>query len=144
MKDVTGVNGLSKQMVKQAATICAWRGFTTGSLLYQVSRGLPQRRRYQKAVSERCALSIGRPGIENGKFSLHRNSQVRVIKVAWIEPFLYTTHRSRRSGSGSEFLFLAARTPFEVFDAFCDIPVEEISGLEIPNGLPIIFDLQSK
>ena len=26
----------------------------------------------------------------------------------------------------------------------CEIPVDQISGLEIPNGLPIIFDLNSK
>lgn len=26
----------------------------------------------------------------------------------------------------------------------CEIPVEQITGLEIPNGLPLIFDLKSK
>jgi 2,3-bisphosphoglycerate-dependent phosphoglycerate mutase len=26
----------------------------------------------------------------------------------------------------------------------CDIPEEEITGLEIPNGLPLIFDVKSK
>jgi len=26
----------------------------------------------------------------------------------------------------------------------CEIPVEEISGLEIPNGLPLIYDVKSK
>jgi len=26
----------------------------------------------------------------------------------------------------------------------CDIPEDQITGLELPNGLPIIFDLKSK
>ena len=26
----------------------------------------------------------------------------------------------------------------------CEIPEEEITGLEIPNGLPLIFDVKSK
>jgi hypothetical protein len=89
------LTGLSNQMVKQAATkFNAWEGFQWLPPVSSFSRRR-QSRRYQKEVSERCALSAVIPGIENGKFSLHRNSQVRVIKVAWIEPFPFGTHRSR-------------------------------------------------
>jgi hypothetical protein len=86
--------------------------------------------------------------IESGKFSLHRKlpkSESLKDCMDRTIPFYTDCIVPEAINQGKRVLISSSENAIRgLLMHLCDIPVEEIGGLEIPNGLPIIFDLQSK
>jgi 2,3-bisphosphoglycerate-dependent phosphoglycerate mutase len=150
------LTGLSKQMVKQRhgdQKFNAWRrGFNTAPPpVSSFSRHYPGNdRRYQKYLSD-VPFSIRETlirSIESGKFSLHRKfPKSESLKDCMDRTIPFYTERivPEAIDQGKRVLISSSENAIRgLLMHLCDFPVEEISGLEIPNGLPIIFDLQSK
>mmetsp|Transcript_6883 Transcript_6883/g.15713 ORF Transcript_6883/g.15713 Transcript_6883/m.15713 type:complete len:916 (-) Transcript_6883:103-2850(-) len=150
------LTSLSKAMVKQRhgdEQFQAWRrGYAVNPP--PVSSFSPQYPgndiRYKKylidiriSVSETLIRSI-----ESKKFSVHRKlpkSESLKDCMDRTIPFFTENIMPEAIGKGKRVLIASSENAIRgLLMHLCDIPEDKIAGLEIPNGLPLIFDMNSK
>jgi 2,3-bisphosphoglycerate-dependent phosphoglycerate mutase len=151
-----GLTGLSKQMVKQRhgeETFKAWRrGFKVRppkvSSFSQNYPGNDERyRKNMKDVRHSARESLIRT-IESGKLKLER----KIPKTESLEdcmgrtlPYFTNQIYPQAVEQGKRVLVSSSENAIRgLLMHLCEIPEEKIAELEIPNGLPLIFDIKSK
>jgi 2,3-bisphosphoglycerate-dependent phosphoglycerate mutase len=150
------LTGLSKQMVKQRhgeKQFKAWRrGFDVRPpAVSSFSKDYPGNdSRYQKYLKDtRYSLreSVIR-SIEKGQPVLQRKlPKTESLKDCMDRTIPYFKERIARDAvdQGKRVLISSSENAIRgLLMHLCEIPPEEITGLEIPNGLPLIFDIKSK
>ena len=150
------LTGLSKQMVKQRhgeTQFKAWRrGYRTPPpQVSSFSQHYPGNdRRYVKYLNDvRYSLreSLIR-SIEAGKPTLQRKlPKSESLKDCMDRTIPFFTERivPEAISNGKRVLISSSENAIRgLLMHLCDIPEEEIVELEIPNGLPIIYDIKSK
>jgi len=150
------LTGLSKQMVKQRhgeKQFKAWRrGYNVRPpAVSSFSQHYPGNDpRYQKYLKDRrisLRESIIR-SIEKGSLVIHRKlPKTESLKDCMDRTIPYFKERIAREAvdQGKRVLISSSENAIRgLLMHLCEIPEEEITGLEIPNGLPLIFDVKSK
>eukprot|EP00956_Cyclotella_meneghiniana_P003096 scaffold3780_cov66-Cyclotella_meneghiniana.AAC.8 len=150
------LTGLSKSMVKQKygeKQFLAWRrGYAVKpprtSSFSPIYPGNDMRyKKYLKDVRYSISETLIR-SIESKHFSLHRKlPKSESLKDCMDRTIPYFTEHimPEAVSKGKRVLIASSENAIRgLLMHLCEIPVEKISGLEIPNGLPIIFDLNSK
>jgi len=150
------LTGLSKKMVAQRhgeAQFKAWRrGFKVRPpKVSSFSPNYPGNDlRYEKYVKDlrwSVSESIIR-SIEHGRPELHKKlPKAESLKDCMDRTIPFFTHQivPEAINDGKRVLISSSENAIRgLLMHLCDIPESEITGLEIPNGLPIIFDVQSK
>jgi bisphosphoglycerate-dependent phosphoglycerate mutase family 1 len=150
------LTGLSKQMVKQRhgeKQFKAWRrGYNTPPPpVSSFSQHYPGNdRRYQKYLND-VRYSIREStirSIEQGKISLHRKfPKSESLKDCMDRTIPYFTERivPEAIQQGKRVLISSSENAIRgLLMHLCEIPEDKVTELEIPNGLPIVFDLKSK
>ncbi|KAL9186189.1 hypothetical protein ACHAXT_005427 [Thalassiosira profunda] len=150
------LTGLSKAMVKQRhgeKQFKAWRrGYAVNPPA--VSSFSPQYPgndiRYTKYLKD-VRISLSETlirSIESNKFSLHRKlPKSESLKDCMDRTIPYFTEQIMPEAvlKGKRVLIASSENAIRgLLMHLCDIPEEHIAGLEIPNGLPLIFDMNSK
>lgn len=148
--------GLSKAMVKQRhgdQQFKAWRrGYAVNPP--RVSSFSPQYPgndiRYKKYLKD-LRISVGETlirSIESKKFSIHRKlPKSESLKDCMDRTIPFFTEQIMPEAILEDKRVLIASSENAIRGLLmhlCDIPEDKIAGLEIPNGLPIIFDMNSK
>ena len=150
------LTGMSKQMVKQRhgeKQFKAWRrGYdvkppAVSSFSPDYPGNDPRYQRYLKDVPYSIKESIIR-SIEKGEPTLHRRfPKTESLKDCMERTIPYLKERIFPDAidQGKRVLISSSENAIRgLLMHLCDIPVDEITGLEIPNGLPLIFDVKSK
>jgi bisphosphoglycerate-dependent phosphoglycerate mutase family 1 len=150
------LTGLSKQMVKQRhgdTQFKAWRrGFRTPppqvSSFSQHYPGNDARyKRYLTDIRYSVRESVIR-SIEAGRPCLHRKfPKSESLKDCMDRTIPFFTERivPEAIDQGKRVLISSSENAIRgLLMHLCEIPEDEITGLEIPNGLPIIYDIESK
>jgi len=150
------LTGLSKLMVKQRhgeKQFKAWRrGYDTPPpKVSSFSQHYPGNdRRYQSGIKDvRYSLreSLIR-SIESGRPTIARKlPKTESLKDCMDRTIPFFTEKivPEAIGKGKRVLISSSENAIRgLLMHLCDIPQDKITGLEIPNGLPIIFDLRSK
>jgi len=149
------LTGLSKQMVKQRhgeKQFKAWRrGFDVRppkvSSFSQNYPGNDPRYRFIRDVRYSVKESAIR-SIEKGKPVLVRKlPKTESLKDCMERTIPYFVERIAKDAIDQNKRVLISSSENAIRGLLmhlCDIPESEITGLEIPNGLPLIYDLQSK
>lgn len=150
------LTGLSKAMVKQrhgADQFQAWRrGYAVkpppvSSFSPQYPGNDIRYTKYLKDVRFSISETIIRC-IESRKFSLHRKlPKSESLKDCMDRTIPYFTEQimPEAIGKGKRVLIASSENAIRgLLMHLCDIPEDKISGLEIPNGLPLIYDMNSK
>ncbi|VEU39749.1 unnamed protein product [Pseudo-nitzschia multistriata] len=149
------LTGLSKQMVKQRhgeKQFKAWRrGFEVQppavSSFSQNYPGNDQRYRYIRDVRYSVKESAIR-SIEKGKLRLARKlPKTESLKDCMDRTIPYFLERIAKDAVDQNKRVLISSSENAIRGLLmhlCDIPESEITGLEIPNGLPLIYDVKSK
>ena len=150
------LTGLSKQMVKQRhgeTQFKAWRrGYSTpppkvSSFSQHYPGNDPRYSKYLTDVRYSVKESLIR-SIEAGKPLLQRKlpkSESLQDCMARTIPFFTERIVPEAINNGKRVLISSSENAIRgLLMHLCDIPEEEIVGLEIPNGLPIIYDIKSK
>mmetsp|Transcript_22359 Transcript_22359/g.40111 ORF Transcript_22359/g.40111 Transcript_22359/m.40111 type:complete len:911 (-) Transcript_22359:158-2890(-) len=150
------LTGLSKNMVKQRhgeKQFMAWRrGYAVNPP--PVSSFSPQYpgndiryRKYLKDVRISVSETLIR-SIESKKFSLHRKlPKSESLKDCMDRTIPYFTEQIMPEAidKGKRVLIASSENAIRgLLMHLCEIPEDKIAGLEIPNGLPLIFDMNSK
>jgi len=150
------LTGLSKAMVKQRhgeEQFMAWRrGYAVNPP--PVSSFSPQYPgndiRYTKYLKD-VRISISETlirSIESNKFSLHRKlpkSESLKDCMDRTIPFFTEQIMPEAINKGKRVLIASSENAIRgLLMHLCEIPEDKIAGLEIPNGLPLIFDMNSK
>jgi len=150
------LTGLSKQMVKQRhgeKQFKAWRrGYKSPPP--KVSSFSPHYpgndRRYVKYLND-VRVSVTESlirSIEEGRPSLHRKlPKSESLKDCMDRTIPFYTDRivPEAVNQGKRVLISSSENAIRgLLMHLCQIPEDKITGLEIPNGLPLIFDLKSK
>jgi 2,3-bisphosphoglycerate-dependent phosphoglycerate mutase len=150
------LTGLSKQMVKQRhgeRQFKAWRrGFTTRPpAVSSFSQHYPGNdRRYQKYLNDvRFGLRESAiRSIEMGRPTVHRKlPKTESLKDCMDRTIPFFTEKiiPEAVSQGKRVLIASSENAIRgLLMHLCDIPVDKITELEIPNGLPIIFDIKSR
>jgi 2,3-bisphosphoglycerate-dependent phosphoglycerate mutase len=150
------LTGLSKRMVAQRhgeEKFKAWRrGYNTPPpRVSSFSKHYPGNdMRYQKylkdlrySVSESLIRTI-----ESGRLSMRRKlPKSESLKMCMDRTIPFFTQRivPEALDQGKRVLISSSENAIRgLLMHLCDIPEDQITGLEIPNGLPLIFDLNSK
>jgi bisphosphoglycerate-dependent phosphoglycerate mutase family 1 len=150
------LTGLSKQMVKQRhgeKQFKAWRrGYNVKPpSVSSFSPHYPGNdKRYQKYLRDvRYSFreSVIR-SIEKGKIILQRKlPKTESLKDCMDRTIPYFVERIAKDAVDQEKRVLISSSENAIRGLLmhlCDIPESEITGLEIPNGLPLIYDVRSK
>jgi len=149
------LTGLSKQMVKQRhgeKQFKAWRrGFNVRppavSSFSQNYPGNDPRYRYIRDVRYSLKESAIR-SIETGKIRLARKlPKTESLKDCMDRTIPYFLERIAEDAVKKNKRVLISSSENAIRGLLmhlCDIPESEITGLEIPNGLPLIYDVRSK
>lgn len=150
------LTGLSKKMVAQRhgeRQFKAWRrGFKVRPpKVSSFSINYPGNDlRYEKYVKDlrfSVSESIIR-SIEHGRPELHKKlPKTESLKDCMDRTIPFFTHQivPEAINEGKRVLISSSENAIRgLLMHLCDIPENEITGLEIPNGLPIIFDVKSK
>lgn len=150
------LTGLSKQMVRQRhgeEQFKAWRrGYDTppppvSSFSKDYPGNDPRYYKYLNDVRFSVRESIIR-SIEKGKPRLHRKfPKSESLKSCMDRTVPFYTERivPDAVSQGKRVLISSSENAIRgLLMHLCDIPKDKITGLEIPNGLPIIYDLRSK
>lgn len=149
------LTGLSKMMVKQRhgeKQFKAWRrGFDVRppavSSFSQNYPGNDPRYRYIQDVRYSVKESAIR-SIEKGKLILVRKlPKTESLKDCMDRTIPYFVERIAKDAIDQNKRVLISSSENAIRGLLmhlCDIPENEITGLEIPNGLPLIYDIQSK
>lgn len=150
------LTGLSKQMVKQRhgdKQFKAWRrGYSTKPPeVSSFSQHYPGNdRRYIKYLND-IRFSVRETlirTIEKGRPQLHRKlPKSESLKDCMDRTIPFFTERivPEAVNQGKRVLISSSENAIRgLLMHLCDIPEDKITGLEIPNGLPIVFDLKSK
>lgn len=86
--------------------------------------------------------------IEKGKISIHRKfPKAESLKDCMDRTIPFFTERivPEAIEPGKRVLISSSENAIRgLLMHLCEIPEEKITGLEIPNGLPLVFDLKSK
>ncbi len=150
------LTGLSKAMVRQKygeKQFKAWRrGYAVNPP--RVSSFSPQYpgndMRYKKYLKDR-RISVTETlirSIESNKFSLHRKlPKSESLKQCMDRTIPYFTEQimPEAVNKGKRVLIASSENAIRgLLMHLCEIPEEQVAGLEIPNGLPLIFDMNSK
>ena len=150
------LTGLSKRMVAQRhgeQQFKAWRrGYNTAPP--RVSSFSPHYpgndKRYQKYLKDvrySVTESVIRT-IESGRLCLRRKlPKSESLKMCMDRTIPYFTERivPEALDQGQRVLISSSENAIRgLLMHLCDIPEDQITGVEIPNGLPLIFDLNSK
>jgi 2,3-bisphosphoglycerate-dependent phosphoglycerate mutase len=150
------LTGLSKQMVKQRhgeKQFKDWRrGFTTRPpAVSSFSQHYPGNdRRYQKYLNDvRFGLRESAiRSIEKGQPTFHRKlPKAESLKDCMDRTIPFFTEKiiPEAVNQGKRVLISSSENAIRgLLMHLCEIPEEKIVELEIPNGLPIIFDIKSK
>ena len=150
------LTGLSKQMVRQRhgdAQFKAWRrGYSTAppkvsSFSADYPGNDPRYVKYLKDLRFSVRESLIR-SIEAGRPTLHRKlPKAESLKDCMDRTIPYFTERivPEAISQGKRVLISSSENAIRgLLMHLCEIPEDKITELEIPNGLPIIFDLKSK
>lgn len=150
------LTGLSKQMVKQRhgeKQFKAWRrGFNVRPPpVSSFSQHYPGNDlRYQKYLKDR-RISVRESmirSIEKGKIVIQRKlPKTESLKDCMDRTIPYFKERIAKEAvdQGKRVLISSSENAIRgLLMHLCEIPEEEITDLEIPNGLPLIFDVKSK
>mmetsp|Transcript_25257 Transcript_25257/g.69632 ORF Transcript_25257/g.69632 Transcript_25257/m.69632 type:complete len:842 (-) Transcript_25257:78-2603(-) len=149
------LTGLSKQMVKQRhgeKQFKAWRrGFEVRppavSSFSQNYPGNDPRYRYIRDVRYSLTESAIR-SIEKGKLRFARKlPKTESLKDCMDRTIPYFLERIAKDAVDQNKRVLISSSENAIRGLLmhlCDIPESEITGLEIPNGLPLIYDIKSK
>eukprot|EP00522_Entomoneis_paludosa_P008110 CAMPEP_0172453534 /NCGR_PEP_ID=MMETSP1065-20121228/10807_1 /TAXON_ID=265537 /ORGANISM="Amphiprora paludosa, Strain CCMP125" /LENGTH=926 /DNA_ID=CAMNT_0013205717 /DNA_START=69 /DNA_END=2849 /DNA_ORIENTATION=+ len=150
------LTGLSKQMVKQRhgdEQFKAWRrGYKTPPpKVSSFSQHYPGNdRRYKSGIKD-VRYSVRESlirSIESGRPTLERKlPKTESLKDCMERTIPFFTEKivPEAIGQGKRVLISSSENAIRgLLMHLCDIPQDKITGLEIPNGLPIIFDLRSK
>jgi 2,3-bisphosphoglycerate-dependent phosphoglycerate mutase len=150
------LTGLSKQMVKQRhgeKQFKAWRrGFNVRPPpVSSFSQHYPGNDpRYQKYLKDR-RISFRETmirSIEKGRPVIQRKlPKTESLKDCMDRTIPYFKERIAKDAvnQGKRVLISSSENAIRgLLMHLCEIPEEEITGLEIPNGLPLIFDVKSK
>eukprot|EP00532_Pseudo-nitzschia_australis_P006748 CAMPEP_0168172208 /NCGR_PEP_ID=MMETSP0139_2-20121125/5114_1 /TAXON_ID=44445 /ORGANISM="Pseudo-nitzschia australis, Strain 10249 10 AB" /LENGTH=856 /DNA_ID=CAMNT_0008089809 /DNA_START=94 /DNA_END=2664 /DNA_ORIENTATION=- len=149
------LTGLSKQMVKQRhgeKQFKAWRrGFEVRppavSSFSQNYPGNDPRYRYIRDVRYSMKESAIR-SIETGKMKFARKlPKTESLKDCMDRTIPYFLERIAKDAVDQNKRVLISSSENAIRGLLmhlCDIPESEITGLEIPNGLPLIYDVKSK
>lgn len=150
------LTGLSKQMVKQrhgAEQFKAWRrGYKTrppavSSFSKHYPGNDPRYVKYLNDAKFSFRESVIR-SIEKGKISLHRKfPKHESLKDCMDRTIPFFTERITPEAiePGKRVLISSSENAIRgLLMHLCEIPEDQITGLEIPNGLPLVFDLKSK
>jgi 2,3-bisphosphoglycerate-dependent phosphoglycerate mutase len=151
-----GLTGLSKAMVKQRHgedTFKAWRrGYKVRppkvSSFSQDYPGNDERyRKYMKDVRFSARESLIR-SIESGKIRVERKlPKTESLKDCMDRTIPYFTEQiyPQAVEQGKRVLISSSENAIRgLLMHLCEMPEEKVTELEIPNGLPLIFDLNSK
>jgi 2,3-bisphosphoglycerate-dependent phosphoglycerate mutase len=150
------LTGLSKQMVKQRhgeKQFKAWRrGYTTRPPpVSSFSQHYPGNdRRYVKYLNDvRFGLRESAiRSIELGRPTVHRKlPKAESLKDCMDRTIPFFTEKiiPEAVDQGKRVLISSSENAIRgLLMHLCEIPEDKITGLEIPNGLPIIFDIKSK
>ena len=150
------LTGLSKQMVKQRhgqKQFNAWRrGYNTSPpKVSSFSQHYPGNdRRYLKYLTD-VRFSVHESvirSIERGQPVLHRKlPKAESLKDCMDRTIPFFTERiiPEALDQGKRVLISSSENAIRgLLMHLCDIPEDKITELEIPNGLPIVFDIKSK
>ena len=150
------LTGLSKRMVAQRhgeSQFKAWRrGYNTAPpRVSSFSKHYPGNdKRYQKYLKDvrySVTESVIR-SIESGRLTLRRKlPKSESLKMCMDRTIPYFTERivPEALDRGQRVLISSSENAIRgLLMHLCQIPEDQITGLEIPNGLPLIFDLNSK
>jgi len=150
------LTGLSKQMVRQRhgdAQFKAWRrGYSTpppkvSSFSSDYPGNDPRYVKYLKDLRFSVRESLIR-SIESGRPTLHRKlPKSESLKDCMDRTIPYFTERivPEAINQGKRVLISSSENAIRgLLMHLCEIPEDKITELEIPNGLPIIFDIKSK
>ena len=150
------LTGLSKAMVKQRhgdEQFKAWRrGYAVRppqcSSFSPIYPGNDQRyRKYLKDLRFSVSESLIR-SIEQKEISIHRKlpkSESLKDCMDRTIPYFTETIMPESVEKGKRVLISSSENAIRgLLMHLCEIPEDKISGLEIPNGLPLIYDLNSK
>jgi 2,3-bisphosphoglycerate-dependent phosphoglycerate mutase len=139
---MSGCIGISKQMVKQrhgAKQFMAWR---RGYNVKPPHVSSDQRyQKYPRDVRYSLRASVIR-SIEKGKIILQRKiPKTKSLQDCMDRTIHYFVERSAKETVNQEKRVLISSSENTIRGLLihlCDIPESEITGLEIPNGLPLI------
>ena len=150
------LTGLSKQMVKQRhgeKQFKAWRrGYNVRPpAVSSFSQHYPGNDpRYQKYLKDRRisfresvirSIEAGKPVIQR---KLPKTESLKDCMDRTV-PFFKERIAKEAVDQGKRVLISSSENAIRgLLMHLCEIPEEEITGLEIPNGLPLIFDVKSK
>lgn len=150
------LTGLSKAMVKQRhgeKQFMMWRrGYAVkpppvSSFSPQYPGNDVRYNKYLKDVRISLSETLIR-SIESRKFSLHRKlPKSESLKDCMDRTIPYFTEQIMPEAveKGKRVLIASSENAIRgLLMHLCEIPEEKIAGLEIPNGLPLIFDMDSK
>jgi 2,3-bisphosphoglycerate-dependent phosphoglycerate mutase len=150
------LTGLSKQMVKQRhgeEQFKAWRrGYRTpppkvSSFSQHYPGNDPRYQKYLTDLRFSVRESVIR-SIERGKLTLERKlPKAESLKDCMDRTVPFYIERIEREAiqQGKRVLISSSENAIRgLLMMLCEIPESEITGLEIPNGLPIIFDIKSR
>ncbi len=150
------LTGLSKAMVKQRHGEKQFKAWRRGYAVKPppVSSFSPQYPgndiRYKKYLKD-IRISVSETLIrliESKKFSLHRKlpkSESLKDCMDRTIPFFTEQIMPEAISKGKRVLIASSENAIRgLLMYLCDIPEDKIAGLEIPNGLPLIFDMNSK
>jgi len=150
------LTGLSKAMVKQRhgeEQFKAWRrGYAVNpppvsSFSPQYPGNDPRYNKYLKDVRFSVSETLIR-WIESKKFSLHRKLPKSESLKDCMErtiPYFTDVIMPEAIDEGKRVLIASSENAIRgLLMHLCEIPEDKIAGLEIPNGLPLIYDMNSK
>ena len=150
------LTGLSKAMVKQRhgeQQFKAWRrGYAVNpppvsSFSPQYPGNDPRYNKYLKDVRFSVSETLIR-WIESKKFSLHRKLPKSESLKDCMErtiPYFTDVIMPEAIDEGKRVLIASSENAIRgLLMHLCEIPEDKIAGLEIPNGLPLIYDMNSK
>eukprot|EP00538_Stauroneis_constricta_P004232 CAMPEP_0119572694 /NCGR_PEP_ID=MMETSP1352-20130426/44750_1 /TAXON_ID=265584 /ORGANISM="Stauroneis constricta, Strain CCMP1120" /LENGTH=855 /DNA_ID=CAMNT_0007622381 /DNA_START=144 /DNA_END=2711 /DNA_ORIENTATION=- len=150
------LTGLSKKMVRQRhgdEQFMAWRrGYDVkpphvSSFSPNYPGNDPRYQKYLKDVRYSFRESLIRT-IEQGQPTLQRKlPKTESLKDCMDRTIPYFVERIQAEAvdQGKRVLISSSENAIRgLLMHLCDIPEEQITGLEIPNGLPLIFDVKSK
>ena len=150
------LTSLSKQMVKQRhgdKQFKAWRrGFDVkppkvSSFSPNYPGNDPRYQKYLKDLRYSVRESVIR-SIEKGRPTLHRKlpkSESLKDCMQRTIPYFKERIQSDAIDQGKRVLISSSENAIRgLLMHLCEIPESEITGLEIPNGLPLIYDVKSK
>ena len=150
------LTGLSKRMVAQRHGEDQFRAWRRGyrvrpPAVSSFSTSYPGNdRRYEKCVSD-LRLSVGESlirSIERGRPELHRKlPKSESLKDCMDRTIPYFTRQivPEAIDEGKRVLISSSENAIRgLLMHLCDIPEERVAELEIPYGLPIIFDIKSR